>query len=391
MNLKISAKDSVKNSYNLRIFLLMLVISVFIGLISIRLFNLQILNHDYYKVLAANQHGLNATIEPSRGQIYLTPQGTNAQPLLVATNLTKNMVYAIPKNVSDKRAAAQKLSPILQMSVADLTAKLNNPSYVSIKKGLSEEDGKKIKALKIPGIYLEAQNVRFYPENTLASQIIGFLGFKGDDRVGQYGVEGKFNEQLAGRAGSLNTTTSASGSWIDVGGQNLQPARDGDDFYLTIDPTIEFKAEEVLKAAVQTHGADSGSIVIVNPKTGAILAMANVPDFDPNNYGQIKDQSAYNNRAASADYEAGSVFKAMTMAAALNENKVTPETTFDNTGMVQVDDKLIKNSEPNKFLGLQNMITVLDESLNTGAFFAEQQVGNDKFKDYVQKFGWKID
>jgi len=388
MNLKGSAKDFVKNSYNLRIFLLMLLLAIFMGLIALRLFSLQIINHARYQVLAENQHRLNTTITPTRGQIYLTPQAANTQPLLVATNLSQNMVYAIPKEVVDKSGAAEKLAPILSIPVADLIAKLASPTYVPIKKELSEAEAAHIKALKIAGIYLEAQNVRFYPEKTLASQVIGFLGFKGSDRVGQYGVEGAFQEQLAGASGSLNTNTSASGSWIDTGSQNLVSAKDGDDIYLTVDPAIEFKAEEVLKAAVAAHNANSGSIVVMNPKTGAILAMANEPDFDPNNYNQAKDLSVFNNLAATAEYEPGSVFKAITMAAALNEGKVTPETTYDNTGSVQVGDKLIKNSDPNALHGMQNMIAVLDQSLNTGAYFAEQQIGNDTFKKYVQAFGF---
>ncbi|MEJ0021981.1 MAG: penicillin-binding protein 2 [Candidatus Doudnabacteria bacterium] len=377
-----------KNSYNLRIFLLMLLLTSFIGVIGIRLFNLQILDHSYYKALASNQHGLETTIDPQRGQIYLQPVNPDSQPLLVATNLSKNMVFAIPKQIPDKAAAAAKLARLLDMSVSDLQARISGPSYVALKKQLTDDVSAKIKALKIPGIYLEAQNIRFYPEDNLASQVLGFLGFKGDQRVGQYGIEGKFEKNLAGDKGSLGTDTDQTGSWISLSGRNLVPATDGDDIYLTIDPTIQYKAQQVLADTVKAHQADGGSVVILNPKTGAVLAMTSFPDFDPNNYGNVTDPSAFSNQVLTEPYEPGSVFKGITMAAAIDTGKVTPDTTFENTGSVQVDDKLIKNSDPTLFLGTQNMITVLDESLNTGAYFAEQQIGNDVFKNYVEKMGF---
>ncbi len=384
-----SNQEPNKNSYNLRIFLLMLVLTFFLALIGIRLFNLQILSHKYYKQLAANQHGLSTTIEPQRGEIYFTPVQPNTRPLLVATNLTKNMVYAIPKEIKDKHEAAVRLAPLLNfLSTFDLEAKLSGSSYVPLQKQLTDEVSAKIKALKIPGIYLEAQDIRFYPEKNLASQVIGFLGYKGDQRVGQYGVEGQFQTELAGDKGNLGTDSNQSGSWISLSNRSLIPARDGDDIYLTIDPTIQYKAQQVLAEAVQKHGASGGSVVILNPKNGAVMAMASVPDFDLNNYGKVPDPATYSNKVLMDPYEPGSVFKGITIAAAIDSGKVTPQTTYDNTGSVQVDDKLIKNSDPTTFLGLQNMITMLNESLNTGAYFAQQQIGNDSFKKYVEKFGF---
>ncbi len=380
--------DSKVNSYNLRIFLLMFALALFISLIIIRLFNLQILNHGYYQNLASNQHGVKTAILPKRGDIYLSPENSNFQPLLVATNLAKNMVYAIPKEIVDKPQAAAKLAGLLDLSTKDLIGRLNSPSYVPLKKDLAGDTAAKIKALKISGIYLQAQDVRFYPEKNLAAQVLGFVGFKGDARVGQYGIEGKFETNLAGTKGALGTDSDPAGNSISLFDRSLTPARDGDDIYLTLDPAIQYKAQQVLADTVKIHGADGGSVVVLNPKTGAVLAMASAPDFDPNNYGKVKDLANFSNKVLTADYEPGSIFKAITMAAALNEGKVTPDTTYNNAGSVQVDDKLIKNSDPTKFLGVQSMITVLDESLNTGAFFAEQQIGNPTFKQYVERFGF---
>ncbi len=378
---------AAKNSYNLRIFLLLFMITIFIGLVTIRLFNLQILDREYYKELAASQHGFSDVITPKRGNVYLASHVNNS-PLLVATTITKDAVYAVPKQITDKKGTAQRLANLLQLPLAEVSQKISGEgSYTLMKKQVSKEVSDKIKELELPGIHLEGQDTRFYPENNLASQVIGFLGFQGDKRVGQYGVEGKFEANLAGKPGLLGAEDDRAGRWLTFASGGLTPARDGDDIYLTIDPAIQFKAQEVLKNTVQRHAAASASVVVMDPKNGKVLAMANYPDFDPNTYGKAGDISYYNNTILTGDYEPGSIFKPITMAAALNEGKLTPQTTYEDFGSVQVDDKVIKNSDGEAH-GIQNMIQVLNQSLNTGAYFAQQQVGNETFRKYVQAFGF---
>lgn len=375
-----------KNSYNLRIFLLLSGLLLFILMIAFRLFTLQVAKGGYYKELAAEQHGTDTTITARRGDIYLS--SFSGGPLLVATTVAKNMVYAVPKEITDKEGTAAKLAGYLDMPRKDLEDKISgSSSFASLKKDLSDTEVKQVKALKLDGIYFQAQDTRLYPEKNLASQVLGFLGFKDDKRVGQYGIEGKFESQLAGSEGSLGAETDAAGRVINVSSRNFVPAKNGDDIYLTIDPAIQFKAQEVISAAVPKHGAESGSVIIMNPKTGSILAMANYPDFDPNNYGKVKDLSVFSNTGVAGAYEPGSVFKAITMAAAINEGKITPDTTYEDLGEVTVDDKKIKNSD-NKAHGVQNMIQVLGESLNTGLVFVQQQIGNEKFREYVKRFGF---
>lgn len=387
MNRQSLNQDTKVNSYDLRIFLLLLTITAFILLIGLRLFNLQILSNAYYKNIAANQHGGSSTIEAKRGDIYLT-SAINGSTLLVATNVTKNTVYAVPKEIEDKKTTANKLATLLEMPAGDILPKISgNGSFSIIKKQVEDPVAATIKKSKIKGVYLEPGDVRFYPENDLASQVIGFLGYKADKRVGQYGVEGEYEKELAGNNGLLDSDLDAAGRLIATASRSFMPARDGDNIFLTVDPAIQFKAQQVLADSVQKHTADGGSVVVINPKTGAVLAMASFPTFDLNNYGKVENPAVYSNKAF-ADYEPGSIFKAITMAAALNEGKLTPQTTYDNTGSVQVDDKVIKNSDPNEFLGTQNMIQVLNQSLNTGAVFAQQQIGNQKFRDYVRKFGF---
>ncbi len=377
-----------KNSSNVRIFLLLAGIVVFVGLIAFRMFYLQIVNRDYYDKLASGQHDFEKTILPTRGEISLT-SAINGQKLLVATNVSKNLVYAVPKEMTEQQNTAGKLAKVLELEPADILARINggSQSYVVLKRQLSDDASKLIKQLDLKGIYLEPETIRFYPEDTLASHVLGFLGFKDNQRVGQYGIEGRFEKTLAGTSGTEGLEKGLAGTWITFAARNLTPARDGDNIQLTIDPAIQFKAQEVLKKTIAEHVADSGSITVVDPKTGAILALANYPDFDPNAYNKVPDISYYSNRVLAEDYEPGSIFKPLVMAAAVNEGKVTPETTYEDTGEVELDDFKIKNSDGQAH-GQQTMIQVLSESLNTGMVFVEQQIGHETFKKYVQNFGF---
>ncbi|MGE5392864.1 MAG: peptidoglycan D,D-transpeptidase FtsI family protein [Candidatus Saccharibacteria bacterium] len=372
--------------------MLLSIITIFIALIILRLFTLQVISHGYYERLASNQHEFEQVILPKRGDIYLQPTAKDSQPLLVATNVTKNLVYVNPKEIENPGNTAAKLSKTLEMPEAEILDKLaaTGKNYVPLKKQLSDETSDQIQQMKLPGVYLEPEDIRLYPEGNLASQVLGFVGYRGDQRVGQYGIEGRYEQQLSGSKGIMGSESDVAGRWITFASRNFTPAQDGDTLYLTLDPAIQFKAQEVLKKTVQEHGAENGSVIVVNPKTGAILAMANYPDFNPNEYGKAENVSQFANNAVSIDYEPGSVFKAITMAAALNEGRITPDTTYEDTGQVEIDGHTIKNSDP-KPNGIQNMKDVLDKSLNTGLVFVEQQLGHTAFQDYVQKFGFGKD
>jgi cell division protein FtsI (penicillin-binding protein 3)/stage V sporulation protein D (sporulation-specific penicillin-binding protein) len=195
------------------------------------------------------------------------------------------------------------------------------------------------------------------------------------------------DKELAGMPGELVAEHDPSGAQIFGTTMNEKPAQDGVNLILTVDKTIQFQAQSVLADMVSKNGADSGDIIIMNPKTGAILAIASYPDFDPNNFGKVTDPSVFNSQSVTGSYEPGSTFKAITMAAAIDGGKITPDTTYTDTGKVAVDNYVIKNAEgPPR--GLQTMTQVLDWSLNTGAIFAENQLGNPDFLKYVKAFGF---
>ena len=167
------------------------------------------------------------------------------------------------------------------------------------------------------------------------------------------------------------------------------PATDGSDLVLTIDRTVQYIVCEKLKASVSRHGADAGTAIVMDPQTGAVMAMCSSPDFDPNVYNQVTDVSVFNNPAVFGQYEPGSVMKPITIAAAIDQGAVTPATTYEDTGSVEIAGFTIKNSDEEAH-GTQTMTEVLEKSLNTGAIFAAQAVGKDVFRSYLERFGLGI-
>ncbi len=375
------------NSYNVRIFLLLGAIVAFIFLIMFRMFSLQVIDHSYYQALASDQHGLDKVLLPGRGEIYL--DGIEGKPaVLAATNITKAVVYANPAEIKNHNSTAAQLAAVLGLNVPDILPKLTaDGNYSVIKKQVDDEAVKTLKEMKLVGIYTEPETVRFYPEKNLASHVLGFLGFKGNGRAGQYGIEGNYEKELAGSTGLMGIEKDLAGRWITVASRNFVAAEDGQDIHLTIDSAIQYKVQEVLKSAVEENQALGGSVIVMNPKSGAIMAMANYPDFDPNEYNKVPDASYYTNATLTSDYEPGSVFKPLLMAAAINEGKVTPDTTYEDTGVVEIDEFKIKNSD-GKANGIMTMTQVLEKSLNTGMIFVERQLGNGKFKEYVERLGF---
>ncbi|MCL5666790.1 MAG: penicillin-binding protein 2 [Patescibacteria group bacterium] len=358
------------------------------AVIAARLFYFQVVKGKETRQVAEAQHSVLRKLLPERGEIKLMDRQTG-ETFPVATNIKKYLVYAVPQDIQDKKSAAETLASVLGMDSKDILDKITNTEkkYVPIKKELKEDEQQKITNLKLSGIYLDSEGARYYPEHSLLSQTLGFVGYKGDDKAGLYGLERFFETDLAGSPGILKEEKDTAGAWIFGSQRDITPARDGINLVLTVDKTIQFKAESLLKDAVANNGADSGCIIVANPKTGAIMAMAGYPDFNPNEYNKVEDPSLYSNEAATGSYEPGSIFKAITMAAAINEGKVTPDSTYTDTGSVVIDGYTIKNSD-SKAHGVQTMDQVLELSLNTGAIFAKDQIGNDKFYEYVKKFGF---
>jgi cell division protein FtsI/penicillin-binding protein 2 len=376
------------SSFNKRTAVVTVFLLLFFTLVIGRLFLLQVVRGKEARLLAEDQHSIFTKLLAARGEIKITDKFSN-QPYAVATNFKKPLVYAIPPEIVDPMQTAISLAAILKMDEKEIITRFENKNrkYVPIKRQITEKQQEDIKALKLPGISFDYEEIRVYPENTLLSHVLGYVGYKDQYKEGLYGLERFFEKELAGKNGTLMQEAGARGTWVFGSTRDLEPPVDGMNFILTIDKSIQFKAENVLRAAVEKHGAESGSVVIVDPKTGSVLAMAGAPDFNPNEYNKISDPKIYLNQATVGAYEPGSVFKPLTMAMAINEEKITPDTTYTDTGAVEIDKYTIKNSD-GKANGVQTMTQVLEKSLNTGVIFAKEQIGNEKFYDYVKKFGF---
>jgi stage V sporulation protein D (sporulation-specific penicillin-binding protein) len=303
----------------------------------------------------------------------------------IAAEDTSTVVPAVSEKSEEciaRDAAVEKIT--------DLIARLGKTGdpYEPVAQNVDAESLDRLLALDLDGIDYVLKDARSYPEAGFSGQVLGFIGRNSDDKpVGQYGVEGYFEDFLAGTPGVLASQADASGSWIGVGSRAYTPAIDGGSLVLTIDRTVEYTACAMLKAGVEKFDADGGSLVIVEPSTGRILAMCGTPDFDPNDFGNVEEISTYNNQSIFTPYEPGSIFKSFTLAAGLDTGAITPNSTFSDPGFVKVDDRTIHNAN-DKTYGTIAMTTALEESVNTAMVWVEQRTGKDVFAQYVRDFGF---
>lgn len=363
--------------------------------VSIRLFMIQVLDHGFYAALASDQHALVEQLSPQRGEIYVKDKFSETGIALIATNRTMYHVYANPKQIphDDVEHTIQAITPILGMDPETLRERLTkeNDVYEPLKHKVSNEEIASLKDViakeRLAGLHWTEEDVRYYPEGPTVSSFTGFVGMVNDHPKGQYGLEEYFEKELAGVPGSLSTELDAAGRFIAVGEKSVVEAQDGDTLILTIDKNIQHRACTLLEQAVANHGAKQGSMIVMNPRTGAILALCNAPMYDPNHYADVENIQQFMNDAVADQYEPGSVFKPFTMATAIQEGKVTPYSTYQDNGSVQIGKYTIRNSD-GKSHGVVDMRTVLEFSLNTGAIYVVQQVGNEVWDRSVQAFGF---
>ncbi len=392
--------SATKTSWHTRLFFIRGVICLFATVLIIRLFMLQIVGYADYKAAADGEHTFYKKLFPKRGEMFIRGYKRDGalDPFLVERNGEKvfpavtnhefTLIYADPRHIEDSIKAAEIIAPLLELDVEVLKEKFQKKgdAYEVVKNKVADELAQKVRDLSIKGIYFAPQERRYYPEPGLGGHMFGYVSASGDTQRGRYGLEGYFDEILRGKEGSLKLETDAIGTLIPVGDKRVTEAVDGSDLILTIDRTVQLVACDKLKKWVIQHGADGGSIIIQDPQTGAIRALCATPDFDPAQYGK-SDIGTFNNPAIFSPYEPGSVFKAFTMAIGLELEKVTPTMTYIDTGSVKIGSYTIKNSD-GKAHGLQTMMGVLDESLNTGTIFVARRVGIEQFRKYLKSFGF---
>lgn len=372
---------------------------VLAGLFITRLFYIQVVEHTKFDDAAKLTRQINTTIRAKRGEIFIsgarfnqnttTPLALNRDQLILISDNRKIVNPAVFADViaTSTNATAEDREMLLQ-KLSDRT-RAYQPLIKDISVEVLEEIQIKMNELELVGLFVDRIPARLYPEKDLFAQTIGFLGR--DEKaqpIGRYGVEGFFNKRLSGIDGFVKTERDPFGSWIPVADREFQSARDGDDLILTFDRAIQLKLCEALQKGVAAYNAKSASGAVMNPKTGEVWAMCNVPAFDPNEY-QKAEGYTYNNNFIFQAFESGSVFKAITVSAALDAGAITPDTLFVDTGSINRDGFIIHNAA-NKSWGMQTMTGVIKESINTGTVFAAEKLGRDKFAFYVKNFGFGV-
>jgi len=355
---------------NRRFGLFLLILLSVTGLVFYRLFYLSYLKHDYFKEASEAQYQNQKENIVRRGNVYVQDL-SSGEKKLVATQKSEPYIFVSANVVENTGLAAEKLSELLKISKEDALSFFNNKkdSFKVIEKNPSEEQLDFVKKLEVKGISIGYEEKRSYQKNDFLSHVLGFLGFEGDERVGQYGIESFYDKELSGR----------------FEGQK-QSLKDGSDIVLTIDENIQTFIQQELSYLMRKWSPTSGVIIVEEPQTGALLAMAGSPSFDPSNYGQ-SDLENFINKSVQEMFEPGSSFKPITMSAALDKKKVTPESTYFDAGEVDIAGYKIKNFNEKSF-GQQTMNQVLEKSLNTGAIFVEEKLGDENFLNYVLNFGF---
>lgn len=355
-----------------------------------RLFFIQIIEHGNWVAKADEQHTLLETITAKRGEIYMMDKG---EPVPVVLNQTTYQIVIDP-TVTKKEDIEKVMSDYAKdYAVANLDEVYGTEGlrYSIVAKNIPRETAEEIAKAEIPAVWLKKTNQRVYPEGDLAS---GLLGFVNNDGLGQYGVEGSLNKSLAGEDGLLKTTADVNKIALSIGNDNVKiPAKDGDNIILSVDRSFEKGVEDVAVEAIKNTAATNASVLVMDPNSGKILAMANLPNYDPNNYSQVTDASAYTNYTTEIPYEPASICKNFAFSAAINEGVMTADTTFFNQHFEKVDDWEIWNAEQRGSLyGTLTMRQALYWSLNTGSIHALKllggnpnsinQAGREKLYDY---------
>ncbi|RJR31276.1 penicillin-binding protein 2 [Candidatus Parcubacteria bacterium] len=380
-----------KHNRNGRITVIIIGYFLFFSLIVWRLFELQIVNKNYYRDIAGKTHEILMDLAAERGEIYIKENfgdKENIFPLVINKNFYR--LYAAPKEIEDAEATFEKINSVLKFEKnaeeISLRLKKKNDPYEPIAEKVSPEQAREIEKLNLAGMYLLPVKYRFLTEKNFSGQVLGFVRQNEKITEGQYGLEGYFDDELSGKQGLLKATKDALGFMLTIGERHLEEPEDGDTVVLTIDRSVQNKSCQEIKAAVEYYEAKDGTVIVMSPD-GALLSMCSWPDFDSENYNGVDDINIYNNPAIFYPYEPGSVFKPITMAMGLDLGLITPETKYVDTGSAQVGEFTIHNSDMQAH-GEQTMTQVIEKSLNTGAIFVADKVGKKNFIRYSEDFGF---
>jgi cell division protein FtsI (penicillin-binding protein 3) len=347
---------------------------LWMGAVAGRLTYLQLFRHSEYLARAQRQQQRTIEITPKRGAIY----DRNGSPL--AMSIPVDSAFGVPSEIPDEHLAARLLSGVVNVPQEALEARFESSrSFVWISRKLPPEKAQAINSLNLKGVYLQKENQRFYPKRDLAAHVLGFVDV---DEKGLTGLERELDSRIRGQNAKIVVMADARQRWFD--GADAQ-RESGTNVILTLDEKIQFIAERELAAGIARTHALAGTIVVMNPNTGEILALANWPKFNPNKAADSPKES-WMNRAVSAIYEPGSTFKLVTLAAAFDQGITRPDEVFDcENGAVYISGHRIRDHKP---FGLLNVGEILAQSSDVGAIKIALRLGAPKFYDYIRAFGF---
>ena len=346
------------------------------AIIAVRLFFIQIIEHDFWVAKANEQHTMLETITAKRGEVYMM-DGANPSPVVLNQTVYQVIIDPAVTPKEDIKNALEKHAK--DYITADLDEVYSNEGlrYYIVAKNVPYTNADEIAKEGIDNVWLKEGNRRVYPEGEMGSTILGFVN---SDGLGQYGVEGSLNQILTGKDGLLKSISDVNNVALSIGKDNIKiPAEDGKNIVLSVDRGLEKGVEDVLAGAINSTAATNAAALVMNPNTGEVLAMTALPGYNPGDYGNVKDASVYVNQVTEVPYEPASIFKNFVFSAAINEGKMTPDTTYFNTPSINIDNNEIWNAEQRAKLNNQTltMRDALYWSLNVGSIQALKFLGDN--------------
>jgi len=362
--------ESKTSRAQLLVGLLFLALAIF----AVRLFHIQVIEHDKYLAQADEMQISKRTINPERGELFVRDKDGTLSPLVL--NQTVYTVFADATQIKD----ANKIRDVMQriaggQVIANNLEKLNNSKlqYVVLARQVTHTQAEQIQEENLSGIGLQSTSRRVYPEGGLAAQSLGFVNADGE---GQYGIEQYLNKELTGETGLLQSVTDVRNIPLTIGAHDVSiPAKDGTNYVLSIDRGVQAGVERALSDGLKKVSATKGSAIVMEAETGRIVAMANLPSYNPSDYNKVNDAAAFQNAVTMQPYEPGSVIKPFTIGASMDNNSISRSSTFRNTGCVKVSDANVCNFYRQVDNQTLDMTEVLAYSLNTGVIWALEQMG----------------
>ena len=364
-----------------------LIVVILLALILVgRLFFIQIVKSSYYSERADRQYQIPSGDLPDRGAIFFQ---TKDGKLVSAATMQDGFILAInPTLIKNPKEAYRQINQIIAIDYENFVTKAQKSAdpYEEILPRLDKAKGETINGLKLPGVVLVKTRWRTYPGHTLAAHVLGLLSHEGKDYIGRYGLERYYDKSLT-RLPDKSFISFLAKTFSEIGSSVANDQKNKSieaDLVLTIEPTVEQILEQTLAKIQERYVPDTTGGIIMNPQTGEILALAAWPTFDPGE--RIPSLSVLTNPLVENVYEMGSIVKPLTLAAAFDVGAITPTTIYNDQGIVVIDGQEVANFD-RQGRGVISMQTVINKSLNTGAVFAMQQLGKNKFRQYFTQYG----